>query len=193
MRTQDRSLAEDDLAMADLAEVTDWSRVAGPVSDETGPAVVRALVHRVMAATAWEPWPLQPGQVIDEVMESWGFTTRRGTTMIVFSGLVFADCPNSGWSAYDIGPDDIAAAESGLDAHWPEHLALARRHWGEPAYVGDDSSPDFLDEWAPGAGADRRNLAVWTRPGAQFHLYSNKPTKDPLTTAVGVNYSVYMD
>ena len=45
--------------------------------------------------------------------------------MIVFDGLVFADCPDSGWSAYEIGPDDIAAAEAGLDAHWPDHLTLA--------------------------------------------------------------------
>jgi hypothetical protein len=91
-------------------------------------------------------------------MESWGFTTRRGVTMIVFGGLAFADCPNSGWSAYDLGPDDLAAAEAGLDAHWPEHLALARRHWGEPAYVGDDSRPGFLDEWRR---APARTGATW--------------------------------
>ncbi|MDX6294775.1 MAG: hypothetical protein QOH50_3850 [Kribbellaceae bacterium] len=30
MKTQVRPLDEDDLAMADLAEVSDWSRVAGP-------------------------------------------------------------------------------------------------------------------------------------------------------------------
>lgn len=179
--------------MADLADVPDWSRVAGPDTDETGPAVVRALVQRVTAATGWRPWAIQPGTVIDDVLESWGFVTNRGTAMIVFNGLAFADCRNSGWSAYDIGPDDLATAEAGLDAHWPAHLELARRHWGEPDYLGDDSSPTFLDEWAPGAGADRRHLAVWMRPGAQFHLYSNRPTRDPLSPTVGVNYTVYMD
>ena len=193
MKTQDRPLDEDDLAIADLAEVVDWTTVAGPNSDASGPAVVRALVQRVTTATGWEPWPLKPGEQIDPVMASWGFTTKRGSSIIMFDGLAFADCPNSGWSAYEIGPDDIPAAEAGLDAHWPDHLALARKHLGEPEYVGDDSSPTFLDEWAPGAGADRRHLAVWVRPGAQFHLFSSKPTRDPLTSAVGVTYAVYID
>jgi hypothetical protein len=193
MKTQDRPLDEDDLAMADLAEVPDWTKVAGPDTDDTGPAVVTALVNRVMNSTGWQPWPLEPGEKIDDVAASWGFTTRRGTTMVVFNGLAFSDCRNSGWSAYQIGPDDIAEAEAGLDTHWPDHLALARKHWGEPDYVGDDSSPTFIDEWAAGAGVDRRHLAVWVRPGAQIHLFSNKPTRDPLTPAVGVNYAVYID
>jgi hypothetical protein len=193
MKTQDRSLEEDSRAMADLAEIADWTRIAGPDDDESGPEVVRALVHRVTAETDWKPWPLEPGEVIGDAMASWGFTTPRGSTMIVFGGLAFADCPDSGWSAYEIGPDDISAAEAGLDTHWPEHLELARQHWGEPDYVGDDSSPTFEDDWEPGAGAGRRHLAVWLRPGAQYHLYSNKPSKDLLSTAVGVNYSVYID
>ena len=193
MKTQDRSLDEDSRAMADLGEITDWTRIAGPDDDESGPQVVTALVQRVMAETTWKPWPLEPGEEIGAEMASWGFTTPRGTTMIVFNGLAFSDCPDSGWSAYEIGLDDIAAAEAGLDAHWPDHLALAQQHWGEPDYIGDDSSPTFEDDWAPGAGVGRRHLAVWLRPGAQYHLYSNKPAKDPLTTAVGVNYSVYID
>ncbi|TDO45087.1 hypothetical protein EV643_114232 [Kribbella sp. VKM Ac-2527] len=193
MKTQDRPLDEDDLAMADFAEVADWTKVAGPDTDDTGPAVVTALVNRVMNSTGWTPWPLEPGEKIDDVSASWGFTTRRGTTMVVFNGLAFSDCRNSGWSAYQIGPDDIAEAEDGLDTHWPDHLALARKHWGEPDYIGDDSSETFIDEWAPGAGVDRRHLAVWVRPGAQIHLFSNKPTRDPLTPAVGVNYAVYID
>lgn len=193
MKTQDRPLDEDDLAIADLAEVTDWAPIAGPNSDDSGPAVVRALVQRVTAATNWEPWPLKPGEQIDPVMASWGFTTKRGSTIVLFDGLAFADARNSGWSAYDIGPDDIAEAEAGLDAHWPDHLELARKHLGEPDYVSDDSNPAFLNEWRLGAGADRRHLAVWVRPGAQFHLFSNKPTRDPLTTAVGVTYAVYID
>jgi hypothetical protein len=193
MKTQERPLDEDDLAMADLAEIKDWTPIAGPDTDASGPAVVRALVNRVMSATDWQPWPLEAGEQIDPDLASWGFITRRGSTIIVFDGLAFADCRNSGWSAYQIGPDDIPAAEAGLDQHWPEHLALARKHFGEPDYVGDESSPSFLDEWAPGAGADRRHLAVWVRPGAQIHLFSDKPTRDPLTVSVGVNYAVYID
>jgi hypothetical protein len=106
---------------------------------------------------------------------------------------VYADCRNSGWAAYEIGPDDIEAAEAGLDAAWPAALDLARRHWGEPDYTGTDSNPGFVDEWAPAAGAGRRHLAVWTRPGAELHLYSVKPTKDPLTNAVGISYAVLID
>jgi hypothetical protein len=193
MKTQDRPLDEDDLAMADFAEIQDWTVIAGPDGDDSGPEVVRALVNRVMRHTNWQPWPLQAGETIHQEMVSWGFVTPRGTTMIVFDGLAFSDCPNSGWSAYEIGPDEIAAAEAGLDAHWPDHLALATKHWGTPDYVGDDSSPTFADEWEPGAGDGHRHLAVWLRPGAQYHLYSNKPTKDPLTTSVGVNYAVYID
>ncbi|GAA3549681.1 hypothetical protein [Kribbella ginsengisoli] len=193
MKTQDRSLDEDSLAMADLAEITDWTPIAGPDDDESGEAVVRALVHRVMASTPWKPWPLEPGETIDDEMVSWGFTTGRGITMVVFAGLAFSDCPDSGWSAYDIGPDDLKAAEAGLDERWPDHLALATQHWGVPDYVNDDSADGFDDEWEPGAGAGRRHLAVWVRPGAQYRLYSTRPSSDPLTTAVGVNYAVYID
>lgn len=193
MKTQDRPLDQDDRAMADLAEVTDWSKVSGPDNDETGYAVVEALVHRVAGATGWTPWPLEENMTIDDSMESWGFVTRRGTTMIAFDSLVFSECPDSGWSAYEIGPDDVAEAETGLDEHWPAHLELAKRHWGEPDYVADDSNPAFVDEWAPGAGRDKRHLAVWLRPGAEFHLYSMKPTSAPLSTSVGVTYSVYLD
>lgn len=193
MKTQDRPLDQDDLAIADLAEVADWKSIAGPNSDASGPDVVRAIVQRVTAATGWKPWPLEAGEEIDPVLASWGFTTDRGSTIVVFDGLAFADARNSGWSAYEIEPSDIAAAEAGLDAHWPDSLELARKHFGEPDYVGADSSPTFLDEWAPGAGADRRHLAVWVRPGAQFHLFTSKPTQNPLTTAVGVSYAVYID
>ena len=44
MKTQDRPLDQDDLAMADLAEIRDWTTIAGPDSDDSGPEVVRALV-----------------------------------------------------------------------------------------------------------------------------------------------------
>jgi hypothetical protein len=193
MKTQDRPLDEDERALADLAEITDWRPIAGPDNDETGPAVVKAVVQRVTAVTEWQPWPLNPGEQISAVLASWVFTTKRGINMVVFPGMAFADTRNSGWSAYQITPDDIAAAEAGLDEHWPAMLELARKYFGDPDYVGDDSSPTFLDEWRPGAGADKRHLAAWLRPGAQFHLFSSKPTRDPLTQAVGVTYAVYID
>lgn len=193
MKTQDRPLDEDAAAMADFAEIADWRPLAGPDNDDTGPEVVKAIVQRVTSVTDWQPWPLSPGEQIDDVLASWGFTTKRGSTIVVFPGLAFADARNSGWSAYEISPDDIPAAETGLDQAWPQMLDLARKHLGEPDYVGNDSSPHFVDEWRPGAGADKRHLAAWVRPGAQFHLFSSKPTRDPLTEAVGVTYAVYID
>ena len=193
MKTLDRPLDEDDRAFADFADIRDWTAIAGPNNDESGPEVVRAVVQRVTSATDWKPWPLGAGETIDRAQASWGFTTKRNSTIIVFPGLAFADAQNSGWCAYEIGPDDIAEAEAGLDAHWPDHLALATKYFGEPVYVGDDSRPGFLDEWGPGAGADKRHLATWILPGAHFRLFSTKPTRSPLTTAVGVSYAVYID
>ena len=94
MKTQDRPLDQDDLAMADLGEIQDWTRLAGPDGDDSGPEVVRALVHRVMAETPWQPWPLRQGEVIADEMVSWGFTTPRGSTLIVFDGLVSKQMAN---------------------------------------------------------------------------------------------------
>ena len=193
MKTADRPLDEDERAFADFAEITDWRPIAGPNNNKSGPDVVRAVVQRVTSATDWQPWPLGPGEQIDKSSASWGFTTKRGSTIIVFPGLAFADAMNSGWCAYDIGPDDIAEAEAGLDAHWPEHVELARKYFGEPVYVSDDSNPNFLDEWGPGAGSDKRHLAAWALNGAHLRLFSTKPTRDPLTAAVGVNYAIYID
>jgi len=192
MKTQDRPLDDDDRAMADLAEVADWSTVAGPDPEASGREMVLALIDRVTTATGWEPWPIQQNTVIDDVLDAWGFRTPRETEIAVYSNLVLPDSPRSGWSAWDLSIDDIPAAEAGLDANWSAKLELARKHWGEPAYLGTDSRPGFDDEWAPIAGFDKRHLAVWTRPGAQFHLYSNRPTKDPLADSVGTNYAIYL-
>jgi hypothetical protein len=192
MKIKDRPLEGDAAAFADLAEVTDWAKVAGPETTETGYAVVAALVHRVTTGTGWKPWPYE-ADTDYEKLDSWGFETSRGTNMIVFNGLVLANCPDSGWSAYDLEPGDIPAAEAGLDEHWPAAFEAALRAWGPPNYASDYRNPDFLDEFGPGAGFDRRHLAVWLRPGAQFHLYSDKPTADPLSPAVGINYTVYLD
>jgi hypothetical protein len=192
MKTQDRPLDEDDRAMADLAEVADWTQVAGPDTDESGYAVVAALVQRVSAATGWRPWPRDPGTPIPDTMTSWGFTTRRGSAMIAHDSLVFPQCPNSGWSAYDLGPDDIPAAEAGLDKAFAASLELARKHWGDPDYLGDERDESFAEVVASGVGEGRRHLAVWGRKGAQFVLFTIKPTRDPLTPAVGVGYAVYI-
>jgi hypothetical protein len=193
MKTIDRPLDDDDRAMADLAEIEDWTTLAGPDTDQTGSAFVLPLIDRVSSATTWKPWPVENGAGIDDSLDSWGFMTERKTEMAVYGDLVLPYSPWSGWAAYEIEPDDIAAAEAGLDQHWEAKLDLARTHWGEPTYVGSDKNPEFLHEWAPAAGYDRRHLAVWVRPGAQFHLYSNKPTKDPLSASVGINYAVYLD
>jgi hypothetical protein len=193
MKTKDRPLDLDAAAMADLAEVEDWTQVAGPDSDATGREVVQALVRRVSAATGWKPWAdNDPNQDFSK-LQSWGFETPRGTTMIVFDGLVIADVRDSGWSAYDLEPGDIAAAEAGLDEHWLPAFELAASVWGAPVYASDYRNANFLDEYRPGAGFDRRHLAIWQRPGADFFLYSDRPTADPLSPSVGINYTVYID
>ncbi|TDO45077.1 hypothetical protein EV643_114222 [Kribbella sp. VKM Ac-2527] len=193
MKTLDRPLDDDDRAMADLADVRDWRRLGGPHAGETGPVPVRKLIKRVGSATGWKPWPVNRKTVIDDQLDGWGFLTRRRTEMAVYDDQILPHSPFSGWVAFAIAPDDVAAAEAGLDEHWPVKFELARRHWGQPTYVGSDNQPGFVDEWAPGAGTSRRHLAVWSPPGAQIHLYSVKPMKDPLSVSVGINYAVYLD
>lgn len=192
MKIKDRPLDADAAAMADFADVADWTKVAGPEDGGAGYEVVKALVGRVTPATGWRPWPSEPTANFDK-LQSWGFETQRGITMIVCDGLVHADVRDSGWSAYALEPGDIPAAEAGLDEHWPAAFSLAVQQWGPPVYGSDYRNPDFLDEYWPGAGFDKRHLAVWLRPGAQFHLYSDKPTADPLSLSVGINYTVYLD
>ena len=192
MKIKDRPLEEDAHAMADIADVADWTKVSGPDSPDTGHEVVTALVHRVSAATGWTPWPDKPGTNYDN-LQSWGFETARGTSMIAFNGMVFADVQDSGWSAYDLEPGDIEQAEAGLDKHWPDAYALAVKTWGAPIWASDYRNPDFVDEFWPGAGLDRRHMAIWLRPGAKFFLYSDRPTADPLSSSVGINYTVYLD
>jgi len=193
MKTLDRPLDDDDRAMADLAAVSDWTKVAGPDTDETGRAMVLALIDRVTAATGWEPWPVERTAAIDDVLDGWGFRSPGGIEIAVYNDQVLPVAPQGGWAAYDLSAEDIRAAEEALDRNWPAKLQIARKHWGEPAYVGTDSEPGFEDAWSTGAGLDKRHLAVWVRPGAQLHLYSNRPTKDPLSESVGINYTIYLD
>jgi hypothetical protein len=188
VRTQDRSLVDDERAMADLAEVLDWTRVWGP--PEVGRSAVAALAQRVAGATDWRPWPIDPGTEVHERQASWGLVTSRDTVMQVYPDAVLPESPRSGWSAYQIAPSDIPEAEAGLDHHWPRHVELARRYWGNPAYVGMCGQQGFPGEDGQVA-AGRRHLAVWLRPGAEFHLYAEQPEADSPTGAVGINYSVY--
>lgn len=185
MRSQELSLDDDDRAMADLADVPDWRRLWGPPA--TGPDAVRALADRAAAATGWRPWPVTAETSIDRDQESWGLVTARDTVMMVLPDAVLPDSPRGGWSAYEIGPEDLVPAAAGLDEHWPAHLGLARRHWGAPAFVGRAGDPRIPEVWRH----RRRHLAVWLRPGAEIHLYAAQPTADSPTRAAGFGYSVY--
>lgn len=182
MKTQERSSEDDERAMADLAEVADWRRLWGPPA--TGMDAIRDLVNRVTAATGWRPWA--PGN-IDPDRYTWGLVTQRETVMLVLPDAVLPESPRSGWSAYEIGAADLADAAAGLDAHWSVQLELARRHWGDPIFVGGVGDPRIPEAWR----YRRRHLAVWLRPGAEFHLYAVQPEADSPTGAVGINYSVY--
>jgi hypothetical protein len=180
VKTQERSFSDDERAMTDLAEVSDWRQVWGPPG--TGVDAIRALVSRVTAATGWRPWA--PGN-IDPSRYTWGLVTRRETVMLVLPDAVLPESPRSGWSAYEIGPSELDDAEEGLDAHWPTHLELGRKYWGPPVFVGSGSDPRVPVEWR----GRRRHLAVWLRPGAEFHLYATQP--GPEDSAAGFGYSVY--
>ncbi|GAA1143674.1 hypothetical protein GCM10009630_47570 [Kribbella jejuensis] len=180
MKTQERSFDDDERAMADLAEVADWRRLWGPPA--TGTDAIRALVDRVTAATGWRPWA--PGN-IDPDRFTWGLVTQRETVMLVLPDAVLPESPRSGWAAYEIAPSELAQAEEGLDTYWPEQLQRARRFWGPPVYVGPGYDPRIPPEWR----GRRRHLAVWLRPGAEFHLYASQPGPDD--DAAGFGYSVY--
>jgi hypothetical protein len=183
VKTQQLPYDDDERAMADLAEVADWRLLWGRPA--TGPAAVRALADRVSAATGWRPWSVGDA-AIDRDQEVWGLVTRRGTVMLALADAVFPDSPRSGWSVYDIEAGDLDEAAAGIDAHWPEHLDVARRHWGEPAFVGRAGDPRIPAKWR-----HRRHLAVWVRPGAEFHLYAGQPVAESVVGAAGVSYSVY--
>src|SRR5262245_21842153 len=183
MRVLDGPLDGDDRAMVDLAEVPDWLAVWGPAA--SGPDAVKALAARVSAATGWRPWPFTAG--IEPDQSVWGLVTRRDSVMLVLPDTVLPDSPRGGWSAYEIGASDLQRANAGLDAHWPERLELARKHWGEPVFVGGAGDTRIPDE----SRDRRRHLAVWLRPGAEFHLYADQPAADSPTGAAGISCSVY--
>ena len=89
MKTQQRSSSDDERAMADLAEVSDWRSVWGPPG--TGVDAIRALVSRVTAATGWRPWA--PGN-IDPDRYTWGLVTPRETVMLVLPDAVLPSWPH---------------------------------------------------------------------------------------------------
>jgi hypothetical protein len=105
--------------------------------------------------------------------------------MLVLPDAVLPESPRSGWSAYEIDPTEVTDAEKGLDEYWPQQLELARRYWGDPVFVGPGFDPRIPLEWR----GRRRHLAVWLRPGAEFHLYATQPGPDE--TQAGFGYSVY--
>jgi hypothetical protein len=180
VKTQERPSDDDERAMTDLAEVSDWRPIWGPPA--SGMEAIRALVARVTAATGWRPWA--PGD-IDPDRFAWGLVTPRETVMLVLPDAVLPESPRSGWSAYDIAASELPQAEEGLDDHWPGQLALARKFWGPPVFVGPGSDPRVPIEWRD----RRRHLAVWLRPGAEYHLYASQPGPDD--AAAGFGYSVY--
>lgn len=185
MRTQRLSLDDDGKAMADLAEVPDWRPLWGPPA--TGPDAVRTLATRAAAATGWTPWPLTERTAIDPDQVAWGLVTPRDIEMLVLPDTVLPNCTGGGWSAYEIGPADLSPATAGLDEHWPAHLDRATTHWGPPVFAGRGDDSRIPETWRN----RRRHLAVWLRPGAEFHLYADQPATDSATTTAGVSFSVY--
>ena len=115
--------------------------------------------------------------MIDDQLDGWGFLTRRNTELAVYDDQILPHSPFSGWVAFAIGPDDIDAAVAGLDEHWPAKFDLARRHWGQPAYVGIDAIPASSTRNTPSCAQSWTNSAATTPSSPKpSNAYNTSPT-----------------
>jgi hypothetical protein len=112
---------------------------------------------------------------VDVRQTGWSFTTERGSLVVVGGETASFDTSRGGWSAYRLTAHEYPEALQILQQQqWPRYLELVRRYLGEPGYVGVCVDPDFptarwRDEYDPRKVG---YLAVWERPGLEFHLYA---------------------
>ncbi|WP_328991784.1 hypothetical protein OG394_36260 [Kribbella sp. NBC_01245] len=142
-------------ALADLADVRDWSRLWGPDGD------VLVLRDRVAAATGWLPMP--PGPSIDDRQRSWGFDTPRSTVIDVHPQNALVRLKQA-----------LVARDVSDEQEFAEAVAVALPRWSRlvaAAAVVLGQEP-FLSEPAL---EDTRRLAVWQRPGAEIRLACKAP------------------
>ncbi|GAA3586521.1 hypothetical protein GCM10022235_66580 [Kribbella ginsengisoli] len=171
VKIKDEPLGDLEAVLADIADVRDWRAMWGPGGG--GAAALGELRDRVLLAAGWSSEPVT--EAVDMRQTGWSFTTQRGSLVVVGSESASFDTSRGGWAAYRLTAEDYAEAVRIMrQQQWPRYLELVRRYLGEPGYVGACVDPDFptarwRDEYDP-----RRvgYLAVWERPGLEFHLYA---------------------
>jgi hypothetical protein len=172
VQIKDEPLGDFEAALADIAEVPDWRALWGPPAGG-GPSALGELRERVQAATGWSSEPVTGGA--DMRQTGWSFTTPRGSRVVVGASSASFDTSRGGWSAYRLSQEDYPEALRILQQRqWPRYLELVRRYLGEPVYSGVCVDPGFPPaQWRDEYAARRVGyLAVWQRPGLEFHLYA---------------------
>ncbi len=192
MKQKDEPLDDFESALADIAEVRNWSSVWGP-SHGGGPDGLSEIAERVRAATGWSTAPPDGGADMRQVARS--FTTGRGVVVTVGPGSASFATGSGGWSAYRLSAEDYPQALAILrQRQWPRYLDLVSRYLGPPAYVASCVDADFpsdrwRDEYDP---HDVGYLGVWERPGLEFHLYASHAGLrfNPAHPAMSIQYLV---
>jgi hypothetical protein len=192
VKIKDEPLDDFAAALADIAGVPDWRAVWGPRAGG-GPTALAELRERVGAATGWSSSPVAGDA--DMRQTGWSFTTSRGSQVVVGPDTASFATSRGGWSAYRLSADDYADAVRILqEQQWPRYLELVRGQLGEPVYVGSCVDPGFPTErWQSEYDARQVGyLAVWQRPGLEFHLYAAHAGLefDPAHPAISVRHLV---
>jgi hypothetical protein len=172
VKIKDEPLGDLEAALADIAEVPDWRAVWGPGGGGGAEGLAR-LRERVQRATGWSSEPVS--DAVDMRQTGWSFTTSRGSLVVVGDGNASFDTSRGGWSAYRLTAEDYPEALRVLQQRqWPRYVELVRRYLGEPGYVGVCVDPDFpTARWREEYNPRKVGyLAVWERPGLEFHLYA---------------------
>lgn len=169
MLIKDQPLDDLEAAVADIADVPDWRAVWGP-DNGGGPSALEFLRRRVVAATGWASPEVDTSPPMART--SWAFKTTRGLWAEVWPHSASFEV-RGGWAASDLTEQEAPHALAMLRRdQWPRYLALVTRYLGEPAYVGSCVDEDFpTDRWRRDYDPQEDGLlAVWLRPGLEFHL-----------------------
>jgi hypothetical protein len=192
VKIKDEALDDLEAALADIADVPDWGAVWGPHRGG-GPGALAEIRDRVEAATGWGAEAVDGGA--DMRQTGLSFTTRRGVVATVTAGSASFATSRGGWSAYQLTAADYPEALAVLQhRQWPRYLDLVRKYLGEPVYAGSCVDTDFpTDRWRDEYDPQQVGyLAVWERPGLEFHLYASHAglSFDPSHPAMSIQHRV---